>query len=140
MISPLVHWVLCLGSPAAMSHRSSSAMSRRSSATTMLPASTQAGFAGLATVETRAPQIFRGIHVERRQERVLGCCKCVRGDAEMLCRRCKMKPAPANIYSPEVMAALRSRGGPIWTQGSAHGSGATKDSLDRPRQPWHVIG
>ena len=29
--------------------------------------------------------------------------------------RCKMKPAPANIYSPEVMAALRSRGG--WTIG-----------------------
>ena len=28
--------------------------------------------------------------------------------------RCKMKPAPANIYSPEVMAALRSRGGWTW--------------------------
>ena len=25
--------------------------------------------------------------------------------------RCRMKAAPANIYSPEVMAALRSRGG-----------------------------
>ena len=25
--------------------------------------------------------------------------------------RCKMKPAPANIYSPEVMRALKSRGG-----------------------------
>ncbi|CAL1164074.1 unnamed protein product [Cladocopium goreaui] len=111
-----------------MARRSSSA-SRRSE-TTMLPASTQAGFAGLATVETRAPHIFRGIHVERRQERVLGCCRCVsancdnrpfqagqfRADPEMLCRRCKMKPAPANIYSPEVMAALRSRGGPIWTR------------------------
>ena len=25
--------------------------------------------------------------------------------------RCKMKPAPANIYNPEVMRALKSRGG-----------------------------
>eukprot|EP00438_Fugacium_kawagutii_P030414 Skav230857 [mRNA] locus=scaffold3471:416314:418123:- [translate_table: standard] len=98
----------------------------RCSETTMLPSSlTQVGFSGLATVEMRAPHILRGIHVERRRERMLGCCRCVsancdnrpfqawqfRAEPEMLCRRCNMKPAPANIYSPEVMAALKSRGG-----------------------------
>ena len=113
----------------------------RSNETTMLPSSlafrgssssccSQGGVAGLATMEMRAPHVLRGIHIERRRERVLGCCRCVdatcenrpfqawqfNAEPEILCRRCKMKPAPANTYNPEVMRALKSRGGPIWTR------------------------
>ncbi|CAK8997193.1 unnamed protein product [Durusdinium trenchii] len=105
-------------------------MSDRSSVTTTLPSCLQGDRAGLSTLEFRAPHVLRGLHVVPRPERVLGHCRCVSGtcenrafhawqhhaEPELLCRRCRMRPAPTNIYNPEVIAALNSRGGPIWTR------------------------
>ncbi|CAK9075412.1 unnamed protein product [Durusdinium trenchii] len=117
-------------------------MSDRSSVTTTLPSCLQGDRAGLSTLEFRAPHVLRGLHVVPRPERVLGHCRCVSGTCENrafhawqhhvasekslvsrpLCGndalrpRCRMRPAPTNIYNPEVIAALNSRGGPIWTR------------------------
>ncbi|CAJ1368579.1 unnamed protein product [Effrenium voratum] len=87
-------------------------------------------WAGLPTHEMRPPNLYRGIHEAERKPRFgSGCCRCphatshthpfhgkqYKAEPELICCRCSMRPE-SNAYSEEVMRALKSRGGAIWTR------------------------
>ncbi|CAE6961437.1 unnamed protein product [Symbiodinium natans] len=108
-----------------MASRGSSAGRRSCSS----PPFKQVPFAGLPTCRMNPACLVRGLREVDKKDRMEGRCRCVDADCraasyhawqhkaepEMLCKRCKMGPA-SNVYSEEVMRALNSRGGPIWTR------------------------
>ncbi|CAJ1429069.1 unnamed protein product [Effrenium voratum] len=70
-----------------------------------------------------------GRWAERKPRFGSGCCRCphatshthpfhgkqYKAEPELICCRCSMRPE-SNAYSEEVMRALKSRGGAIWTR------------------------
>ncbi|CAE7661024.1 unnamed protein product [Symbiodinium sp. CCMP2592] len=108
--------------------------------------------AGLATSRMRPAYLVRGLKEVVRKDRMEGRCRCVEADCcaipyhgwhhhaepEILCKRCKMGPA-RNVYSEEVMRALNTRGGPIWTR-LLHGEAEPRGDCSTMRGEHYKAG